>query len=89
LSCPQVLAEQPLTTVGARQANLDFLGEATASEHARIDGLWTVRSAYKENSVLSLQAADFHKELVNYLDVVLPERGASLGQEGINLIDED
>ena len=71
LHCPEVLAKQLAACVSPRQTNFDLLGETTATEHARINVLRMIRSADKENPVFSLQAADFHQELIDNLDVVL------------------
>lgn len=67
----QVLEEQLVTSIFPRKANFDFLREPAASQNTRINAFRAIRGAYKEDTVLSLQAADFYKELIHHLNVVL------------------
>ena len=68
---PQVLEKELFASISPRKANLDFLREPSASQNTRINTFRAVRGAHKEDIVFSLQAADFYKELIDQLNVVL------------------
>jgi len=67
----QVLREQTLATLTARQADLNLLRKPTAPKHPGVDMVRMVCGANQEHVLFSVQITDLNHELLGDLDVVM------------------
>src|SRR5215469_7369315 len=88
-SAPQITAEQLCSLVGVRKGDLNLFREPPSAENTGIDVFRMISGANQKNIVLWPQTADFRKELLYQLNIVLREGVTVCWQQSIHFVEKN